>query len=312
MGYVGQGTGGTPARDPGQWQGIAAPGQIQQQGAAVGQAPGGLYDQLGQLNALGSLYGPQMALAGALGQNQITGLEGQNFWTQQSLQNQINAANQGAYYQQAGLGLQGQSLGIQQGALSRQMAELPQQYGLTQQGFDIQGQRLGLQSQQVDLSQLGAWQGAAQQQRSLASQLTASGNPYSVGGARSRQDIAEQLQNQMTGFGLERQGIGLSQQELGLQRQGAAINYYEQTAAAQDAQKELGIQSQQLGLNQSEIKSRLDTELNNLGIQGQVSSDQLLQAISQVKQGMITPLGNLASMIGQRLNLPFFAGQPGG
>lgn len=286
VGYAGQGNPATgtvgatrQGTDPGVSMGVQQYGQVSQQ------------DQ--QLQGLMNLYGPQMALANAQGQQQITGLEGQGYWDQQSLQNQMTSANQNAMFQQAGLGLSQQDLAIQQGALSRQLGNLPAQYGLQTQGF-------GLQQQQIGLGEQGAQQSAATARRGLDSSATASGSYTSIGANQGRGDISSDLARQMQGFGINRQ-------QLGLQRQGAAMNYMEQTASMQDAQKELGLQSQKLGLSGQEIKSRLDNELNQLGIQSQVSSDQLLSEVSKVQQGIFSPMSGLISLISQRTNLPLYA-----
>lgn len=247
-----------------------------------------------QLQGLLGLYGPELALSGSLGQQQIDALTAGGLYGQAQLQQQMNAAQQGAMYQLGGLGLQGQSLDIQKAALARQLGELPQQYNLQQQGF-------GLQEQQIGLGEQSAWRGAQQQQRGIASQLTASGNPYSVGGGWQRQDVANQLQSQLQGFGLNRQQIGL-------ERQGAALNYAEKTASLQDAQKELGIQSQQLGLNESEVRSRLDNALAQMGLQGKIDATTLLAETSKIKQGMVSPLSGLIGLIGQATNMPLLAG----
>lgn len=283
----------------------ALAGQFSQGGFGVGSTGGALSQptqqitpygtQVQDLQGLFNLYQPQFALAGALGNQQMNQLTAGNYFNNESLQAQMNQANQSAAFQQAGYGLDAQSLAIQQGALARQMNLLPQQYGIQQQQF-------GLQGQQLDLSQQEAWQNAQQQQQGLASQLTASGNPYSVGGATQRQQIQTGLQNQLT-------GLGINRQQLGLQQQSAGLNYQEQLASTQDAQKQLGIQSQRLGLSENEVTSRLDNALAQLGLQGQVNSYDLMNGISQIQQGEMSPLSGLISLIMQQTNLPLLAGQ---
>ena len=177
----------------------------------------------------------------------------------------VTQAQQQADFANQGLALNQQGLGIQQAANARQAALLPQQYGLQTQGFDLQ------QAQDIFANQ--------QQQRALKSSLVTSGAGQGPGANQARSDLAQQLQFQMQG--------------LGLQRQGAGLTYQEQVAQNKDAKEQLGIQAKQLGISEQEVKTRLNNALQQIGISDQVSADQILADINKVSKGLPSSWGNI-------------------
>jgi hypothetical protein len=265
----------------GQFYGATQAGGYQSGGPFALADP--LSQQYNQLQSLQQLYGPQEALSGALGQQQIDALTGQTMLGQASLNQSILGQRQEAMYGQEDIDLQNQALGIQQGALQRQLGLVPQQYGLQQQQFGLQEQ--GIQA------------GAAQQMSNLNQQLGASGAYVNPGSNTQRGYITSNEQRAMQGVGLERQQAALSNKE--------------QMAQLQDSQKQLDLQAQRLGISSQELKSRLDNALAQLGLQGKINSMQLMGETAKIQQGEISPYSGLIGMIMQRTSLPIASGQGG-
>lgn len=195
-----------------------------------------------------------------------------------------------AGFQQAGLGLQGQDLATQIAALQRQFGLLPQYNSLQQQLFGLQG---GSLQEQEDKAR----RAAAEQKTSLMGSEAAAGAVTSEGSKRGQADIEQQLTWALQDIDRSRQQLDISKQQYGL-------GYNEKVANLQDQQKYLDTQSKRLGISQEELQFRLQKSLDQLGLSTQINVSDLLQAGSDLNNGLYSPAQQLLSSVFAGAGIP--------
>lgn len=241
------------------------PQQMQQFNAMDPSQQMNFYNSQDILQALYGLLQPGLAANQAGIQDQITAILQQQGFSNQNIDLQRMAAQQGAGFQQAQLGLSGEQLGIEQGANARQAALLPQLHDLVLQGFTQQEQE--------------AWRNTQASQQDLDSQLGARGAFTSIGGNRSRDRIQQSLSDTLSNINRTREQSNLQ--------------FNEQVAQNKDAAAQLNIMQKNLGLSGEEINSRLSTTLAQLGLSGQMTTAQLLGELGKVQQGQYSPIQSI-------------------
>lgn len=204
-----------------------------------------------------STVGPYLAEQDALARQGQHGLENQIGLALAQQQTQSGYINQGSGLERQMLGLQGEDQAIQRAALGRQDPLLNAQQGLSNQGFD--------------LSSLMSWQGAQRGQRRLISDATARGAVQTQGTREGFEEIQQDLQNSLTGIGIERTGSDLS--------------YSERHAQVSDQRKTLDVAAKRLGVSAKEITNKTQQALEALNLSTRLSVDQLFGEIAKLQNG---------------------------
>lgn len=214
------------------------------------------------LDVFTGVHDPAMQLL-----NQSSGnIAGQIGMTQIGYQQGVQALNQNAALDQQKLNLGPQYDAVTRQAIARQLAGLDEQGRLAFLG-------LGNQFKGFDLQTLQAQQGADRNKIAVRSDATVRGAMSGRGINRTYGNIAQDLANQLTGIGINKEGAIINAQEGDLSRK-------EQAAKLQDQNKMLDIKAKEYGVDRAKIQASLQQGIAKLGLDQFMDVSQLLDALN--------------------------------
>lgn len=208
------------------------------------------------------LAGPQMAQL----QQQAGMYQGQLGTTQAGYDMAKQAAQAGADAQIAKINLGPEYDAISRAANNRQIAGLDAQDKLAWEA-------LGNQFEGFDLRNLQAWQAAQRGQWANRSDATGKGSVGSVGYNRRMGSIQEDLANQITGIGIDKDSAVFAARD-------AAMGRTEQKAKLNDQNAMLDIKAKEYGIDKQQVQANLQQGLAKLGIDNVASVNQIMDMLA--------------------------------
>lgn len=155
---------------------------------------------------------------------------------------------------------------ISRDAIMRQMAGLNAQDKLAWEA-------LGNQLEGFDLRTLQSWQGAQRGQWANRSDATGKGSVGSIGYNRRMGGIQEDLANQLTGIGIDKDSAIFGARE-------AAMGRTEQKAKLDDQNRMLDIKAKEYGIDRQQVEANLQQGLAKLGLDNMTSVNQIMDMLS--------------------------------
>lgn len=214
------------------------------------------------LNYYTTLSGPQLALL----QQQAGTYAGQLGATQAQYDLARQGLQSGAANDLAKINLGPEYDAIQRGANARGLEGLNAQDKLAWEA-------LGNQFEGFDLRTLQSWQNAGRNQFATKSEATPRGSVGSVGYKQKMTGIQQDLANQLTGIGIDKDSAVFGARE-------AAMGRTEQKAKINDNNAMLDIKAKEYGIDRAQVESNLQQGLAKLGIDQTASVGQIMDMLA--------------------------------